>query len=612
MVNTQRILRLSLLFSLLVLVPRCAHAGNTRLAVSGSQILLNGQPVKIIGLRCSNALISDATTDDLIAALDRFQSCGVNTVSVFLMGSRFGDVKGYLPDGSLNPVYRERLERILQATDQRGMIAIVGCLYWSTSKAKADLAAWTQDDADRAVGNTARWLVDEGFTNVILDPDNEGMAVRDKDWKVESLIRAAKSANPGLSVANNTSQNPRNEDLNMHFGNKEAGKPWFDSEATPGQTPGGYWGRYSKQTHQANSEFYNYSRIGRYTAEMQGDQLKKTRDQLNRFSGYVFAGTWLQCGPAQRVGGPFTKPGGQSNLGSGDDEQAPWNTDIDAIHPDAGILWWLEFIKETYGPKTVPGRSDAAVSASFVPYFFDDFEAYNDGTSLSAGKPFGAAGRTKASSEKAHQGHRSARMAIHQGDKGGFGRWGGVIPVKPALPRGSEIWVRLFVFWPGDFEFSAAPWMKFIRLHNQTGDKKNGGYNDLYVDNADRNKSVLRTIKEGHNVWRTYDGPPLARDRWESYEVYLFIDNESVDAGGKGRCRVWRDGKLIFDRTDVPTVSTADGAIDYLYLFTYWNNEKPPMNHVFVDDIVIATGASPPPNSDASGNTCVGDWMPNH
>ena len=274
MIGTQRILHLSLLFSLFVLVPQCAHAGSTRLAVSGSQLLLNGQPVKIIRLRCSNALISDDTTDDLIAALDRYRSYGVNTVSVFLMGSRFGDVKGYLPDGSLNPVYRERLERFLRATDQRGMIAIVGCLYWSTSKAKEDLSAWTQDNAD---GST----------------------------------------------------------------------------------------------------------------------------------------------------------------------------------------------------------------------------------------------------------------------------------------------------------------------------------------------SVLRTIKERHDIWQTYNGPPLARDRWESYEVYLFIDNESVDAGGKGRFRVWRDGKLIFDRTDVPTISTADGTIDHLYLFTYWNNENPPTNHLFVDDIVVATSAGPPPNIDASGNTFVGDWMPN-
>jgi len=168
-------------------------------------------------------------------------------------------------------------------------------------------------------------------------------------------------------------------------------------------------------------------------------------------------------------------------------------------------------------------------SATFVPYFFDDFEAYDDGVSLSAGRPFDAAGRTTASSEAAHRGHRSARMAIHQGDQGGFGRWGGIIPIQPVLRRGSEIWVRLFVLWPEGFEFSAAPWMKFIRLHN---------------------------------------------------------------------------------RTDVPTISTADGVIDYLYLLTYWNNEQPPANHLFVDDIAIATSACPPPNSDASGNACIGDWMP--
>jgi len=371
----------ALLLFLLSLVCVCAHAGDTHLTVHADQILLNHRPTKLIGLRCSNALISDAGTNGLIAAFDLYRSYGVNTVSVFLMGSRFGDVKGYLPDGSLNPVYRDRLERILRATDERGMATIVGCLYWSTSRAKEDLTAWTQADADKAVANTARWLRDKGFTHVILDPDNEGMAVRAEGWSVESLIRAAKAAYPDLVVANNTKQNPPNEDLNMHFGKPEAGKPWLDSEATPDKTPGGYWGRFSKQTHQAiearmanarradngspvlqdqtsaslpaeNADikkFYNYSRIGRYTAEMKADQFRQTREELERFNGYVFAGTWLQCGAAEGVGGPFTKPGGRSNLGSNSDEHAAWNTDIDTIHPDAGILWWLEFIRDTYG-----------------------------------------------------------------------------------------------------------------------------------------------------------------------------------------------------------------------------------------------------------------------
>jgi hypothetical protein len=180
-----------------LLAPRLARAEN-RLEVRGDRILLNGQPVKVIGLRCSNALISDATTDDLIAALDLYRSYGINTVSVFLMGSRFGDVKGYLPDSSLNPVYTQRLERILRATDKRGMMMIVGCLYWSVSKAKEDLSSWTQKDANEAVANTARWLGEKKFNHVILDPDNEGMAVRANHWKAEELIQAAKHANPSL------------------------------------------------------------------------------------------------------------------------------------------------------------------------------------------------------------------------------------------------------------------------------------------------------------------------------------------------------------------------------------------------------------------------------
>jgi len=42
------------------------------------------------------------------------------------MGSRFGDVKGYRQDGSLDPVYAERMGRIIEAADKRGMVILVG------------------------------------------------------------------------------------------------------------------------------------------------------------------------------------------------------------------------------------------------------------------------------------------------------------------------------------------------------------------------------------------------------------------------------------------------------------------------------------------------------
>ena len=108
--------------------PDDSAAGRNKLTISEDQIMYNAKPVKLIGLRCSNALISDQTTKDLIESLDTYKSYGLNTISVYLMGSRFGDIKGYNPDGTLDPIYTDRLERILKSTEKKGMFVILGCL----------------------------------------------------------------------------------------------------------------------------------------------------------------------------------------------------------------------------------------------------------------------------------------------------------------------------------------------------------------------------------------------------------------------------------------------------------------------------------------------------
>ena len=188
---------------------------------------------------------------------------------------------------------------------------------------------------------------------MILDPDNEGMAVSENNWEIEGLISAAKKANADIPVANNTKQDPSNEDLNLHFGNRDKGKPYLDSESTPDEgAPGGYWGKYSKETHQADSSFYNYSRIGRYTHEMKEDQINKTIQGIEQYNGILLASTWIQCGPAEGINGPFSEPGSYSNMGSAEDASAAWNSAIDNLHPDAGILWWLEFIREKYAAES--------------------------------------------------------------------------------------------------------------------------------------------------------------------------------------------------------------------------------------------------------------------
>ena len=98
---------------LLILFSLNLSAGNL-FSVKGEKTYLNDQEILVVGLRCSNSIMNDEATDGLIDHLDLYKSYGVNTISVFFMGSRFGDVKGYNEDASLNPVYLKRMAKIIQ------------------------------------------------------------------------------------------------------------------------------------------------------------------------------------------------------------------------------------------------------------------------------------------------------------------------------------------------------------------------------------------------------------------------------------------------------------------------------------------------------------------
>jgi hypothetical protein len=330
---------------------------------------------------------------------------------------------------------------------------------------------------------------------------------------------------------------------------------------------------------------------------------------LARTAASVLASLVIACGSSGHDDdGPGTDGPGSAASFDPDGSSGQTSTDGGATTTGAGTTTTVGASESSSGGADSGTGEGSTTGVEWVPYFFDDFEGYGDGASLSNFAPFDAAGRTTATTEAAHRGQQSARMAIAAGDGGGFGQWGGVLAIDPAVARGGEVWVRLWVRWPSAFEFSASPWMKFLRLHARAADGSNAGYNDLYVDRADETTSVLRTIKEIHDVWAVYDGESLPRDTWERYEMYLFVDDVPVDDGGDARVRIWRDDTLIFDRTDVPTITEEGGVIDYFYLFTYWNDEMPPDNHCHVDDLVIATDANPPPFQDAAGNAWIGAW----
>ena len=295
------------------------------LIVHGTKTYLNGQECLIKGLRCSNALISDATTEQLIDHLDVFASYGVNAISVYFMGSRFGDVQGYLESGELGPGHAERMGRIIQAADQRAMVVLVGCLYWGNTRAKWE--SWSQREAELAVSNTVAWLSANGYRNTLLDVDNEGMALRAKGFDNRALVQAAKATDPSILVGTNYRGAPPPEaDLALHHSDPAPHKPYIESEGSPPSgmpVEGGYWGAYSKL-----EGLYAYRNVGLYTEAMKASQIEATRSHLDQGQGYMLASTWLQAPLPQ---GPNQRPGGHGGP------------------RDPGIKWWLEFLQNAYG-----------------------------------------------------------------------------------------------------------------------------------------------------------------------------------------------------------------------------------------------------------------------
>jgi len=351
--NNNTVFNLWRLFVLLLVMLICAlvtpvKASRFVFSVKGQKVYINENEFKVIGLRCSNALISDSDTKELIDNLDVFKFYGVNTISVFFMGSRFGDVKGYRSDASLDPVYTARMARIIEEADRRGMIILVGCLYWSNSRAKEELGHWKQEHASKAVANTIRWLKQHNFRNVFVDPDNEGMASRATGWSIKKMIDAAHKVDSSFVVGyNNGTIPPDNADILLHHSPKDGTRAYIQSEGSPAKTPGGYWGSFSK-----SDGYCNYIRIGRYNEQMKKSQIDAAQDHIENHAGYMLASTWIQCAPHEGVGGPFMTPGGRAN-------NPAINDSVKKLQSDAGILWWLQWIKNTYGPWNPPSATNS-------------------------------------------------------------------------------------------------------------------------------------------------------------------------------------------------------------------------------------------------------------
>jgi hypothetical protein len=115
-------------------------------------------------------------TDEFVAHMPAWRMAGLLAVTINLQG---GSPEGYSAaqpwhnsalnaDGSLDPAYMRRLSQVLDKADELGMVGILGIYYFGQDQRLKDEAA-----VIAGVDATVDWLLARGYTNVLLEINNE-------------------------------------------------------------------------------------------------------------------------------------------------------------------------------------------------------------------------------------------------------------------------------------------------------------------------------------------------------------------------------------------------------------------------------------------------------
>lgn len=119
---------------------------------------------------------AERNTREFLSAMPAWRVHGVLAFTINLQG---GSPEGYSKsqpwhnsgieeDGSLNPDYLSRLKRIIDFADELGMVVILGYFYFGQDHRLND-----EDAVKNATDNATGWLFENGYTNVIVEVNNE-------------------------------------------------------------------------------------------------------------------------------------------------------------------------------------------------------------------------------------------------------------------------------------------------------------------------------------------------------------------------------------------------------------------------------------------------------
>jgi hypothetical protein len=142
----------------------------------------------------------DRNTNEFIRAMGIWRAHGLLGFTLNLQGGcPYGycngfpwDNSAFAADGSLRESFMQRAGRIIDRADELGMVVILGLFYFGEDQFLKD-----EEAVKQAVILATRWVLQKGYTNVILEINNEcSVAAYDheilKCHRVHELIRLAK------------------------------------------------------------------------------------------------------------------------------------------------------------------------------------------------------------------------------------------------------------------------------------------------------------------------------------------------------------------------------------------------------------------------------------
>lgn len=184
-------------------------ARKTHVSIDGESFLINGEPTyasrywnghKIEGLLLNSRMVQgifddlnpetrsrwaypdtgewdpDRNTREFIEAMPLWMEHGLLAITLNLQGgsptgyalSQRWDNSAFTAEGDLKPDYLGRLEAILDAADDLGMVVILGLFYFGQDQRLKNAAA-----IKAGIDHAVHWLLERDYGHVLLEIDNE-------------------------------------------------------------------------------------------------------------------------------------------------------------------------------------------------------------------------------------------------------------------------------------------------------------------------------------------------------------------------------------------------------------------------------------------------------